>query len=157
MKDLKLQEVTFALNDSQNRIKELEQKQAFFKNQIDKLTSEKSQYQEELLVLKKENERDAKSDTQKADLRDKYNALLQENKILKKQLEAKYSTERFTVEQELSQVKSDNALLEAKNRQFESRVQQLEARLGGKLDDEVSSQAQKAHKGEIEEYERQSR
>ena len=69
-----------------------------YKNQIDKLSSETSQYQEELLLLKKENEKDAKSDTQKADLRDKYNTLLQENKILKKQVESKYSTERFTVE-----------------------------------------------------------
>ena len=106
-------------------------------------------------MLKKENERDAKSDTQKADLRDKYNALQQENKTLKKQVEAKYNTERFTVEQELGEAKRDNTLLEAKNRQLESRVQQLEARLGGELDSEVSAEAQKAHESEIEEYERQ--
>ena len=43
-----------------------------------------SQQAEEILLMKKETEGNAKSDTQKADLRDKYNSLVQENKLLKK-------------------------------------------------------------------------
>ena len=54
-------------------MRELEQKNNYHKNQIDKLTTETSQLSEELLLAKKEHEHSAKSDTQKADLRDKYN------------------------------------------------------------------------------------
>ena len=46
--------------------------------------------------MKKENENSAKSDTVKADLNDKYKTLVQENKMLKKQLESKFNAERFT-------------------------------------------------------------
>ena len=37
MKDLKLQETAFQLRDSESRIQEFEQKEGFFKSQIDKL------------------------------------------------------------------------------------------------------------------------
>jgi len=57
--------------------------------------AEKCRLEEELLLMKKENESSASADTLKADLRDKYNVLLQENKSLKKQLESKFSAERF--------------------------------------------------------------
>ena len=43
---------------------------------MDKTTAENSQLSEELLLMRKENEGSAKADTQKADLRDKYNSLL---------------------------------------------------------------------------------
>ena len=96
MKDLQLQEAKFNLNDSQDRVRELEQKEAFSKAQLEKLTTETSQLQEELRQMKKENENSAKSDTVKADLNDKYKTLVQENKMLKKQLESKFNAERFT-------------------------------------------------------------
>lgn len=95
MKELQLQEVTFGMKDAEGRVKELEQKENFYKNQMDKLQSENSKLAEELLLAKKENESSASADTLKADLRDKYNGLLLENKQIKKQLEAKFSTERF--------------------------------------------------------------
>ena len=65
---------------------------------MDKLSSENSKLQEELLLMKKDNEFNTKSDTQKADIRDKYNTLLQENKALRQQIEAKFSQERFEME-----------------------------------------------------------
>ena len=116
MKELQLQEVTFGLKDAEGRVKELEQKEKFCSNQIDKLTSENSKLAEELLLMKKENDSSVSADTLKADLRDKYNGLLQDNKILKKQIEAKFSTERFNQEQELNDAKRDNSLLDAKNK-----------------------------------------
>lgn len=116
MKELQLQEVTFGLKDAEGRVKELEQKEKFQSNQIDKLTSENSKLAEELLLMKKENDSSVSADTLKADLRDKYNGLLQDNKILKKQIEAKFSTERFNQEQELNDAKRDNSLLDAKNK-----------------------------------------
>ena len=73
MKELELQEVTFGLKDAESRVKELEQKENFYKNQLDKVQSENSQLSEELILTKKENESSASADTQKADLRDKYN------------------------------------------------------------------------------------
>ena len=89
---------------------------------MDKISAENSQLTEELLLIKKENESSVSADTHKADLRDKYNGLLQDNKILKKQLEAKFSTERFNQEQELNDAKRDNSLLDAKNKQLENRL-----------------------------------
>ena len=73
--------------------------------------------------MKKENESNASSDTLKADLRDKYNGLVQENKTLKKQVEAKFNADRFAQEQELNDVVRDNKLLDAKNKQLENRLQ----------------------------------
>ena len=73
--------------------------------------------------MKKENESNASSDTLKADLRDKYNGLVQENKTLKKQVEAKFNADRFAQVQELNDVIRDNKLLDAKNKQLENRLQ----------------------------------
>lgn len=116
MKDLKIQELTFSLTDANNRVNELEQKVTFHQNMIDKLKVENTQFEEEIHLMKKENQRDAKSDTQRADLREKYNALLQENKALQKQIEAKFSADRFSEQQQLSEAQRDNSLLEAKNK-----------------------------------------
>ena len=121
-KDLQLQQVTFELRDNENRVKELEQRELFYKQQNDKVTAENSQLSEELLLMRKENEGSVKADTQKADLRDKYNSLLKENQILKKQIESKFSSEGLEKDQLLSDSKSANTLLEAKNNQLENRL-----------------------------------
>ena len=55
MKELQLQEVTFGLKDAESRVKELETKEKFYNNQIDKLTSEQATKSEELILMKKEN------------------------------------------------------------------------------------------------------
>ena len=51
--------------------------------QNDKLITENSHMKEELNLMKKESAHSALNDTQKSDLRDKYSALLNENKLLK--------------------------------------------------------------------------
>jgi len=51
--------------------------------------------------MKKETEGSARADTQKADLKDKYNALLVENKMLQKQINSKINAEKFAAEQEI--------------------------------------------------------
>ena len=76
MKELELQEVTFGLRDAEGRVRELEQKENFYKGQIDKVQAENSKLAEELVLMKKENESSASADTLKADLRDKYNGLI---------------------------------------------------------------------------------
>ncbi len=53
---------------------------------------------------------------------DKYNTLLQENKRLKKEVDSKFSAERFNIEQELEDAKRDYSLIEAKNKQLEQRI-----------------------------------
>jgi len=68
------------------------------------------------LTHEKGNESSASADTLKTDLRDKYNVLLQENKSLTRQLESKFSAERFNQEQELNDANHDNKLLKAKNK-----------------------------------------
>lgn len=138
MKELELQEITFNFKDAESRVKELEQKQNFFKDQAEKAIADKCKLEEELLLQKKENESSASADTLKADLRDKYNSLLQENRALKKQLESKFNAERFNQEQELNDANRDKKLLEAKNRQLENRIEQLEGRLGGVQDSELA-------------------
>ena len=82
MKDLNQQEVSFALRDAEARVKESEQKETFHKTQIEKLTTEVTTLKEEIVLMKKETESSARADTIRADLKDKYNALLLENKSL---------------------------------------------------------------------------
>ncbi len=67
---------------------------------------------------------------------DKYNTLLQENKRLKKEVDSKFSAERFNIEQELEDAKRDYSLIEAKNKQLEQRIAQLDGRLGETQDSE---------------------
>ena len=45
--------------------------------------------------MKKENEQSAQSDTTRADIKEKYNQVLQENKKLKSKIEAKSLREKF--------------------------------------------------------------
>jgi hypothetical protein len=45
--------VTFSLRDAEDRVQELEQKQTIHLSQIDELTSEASQLQEQLEIAKK--------------------------------------------------------------------------------------------------------
>lgn len=72
---------------------------------------------------------------------DKYNTLLQENKRLKKEVDSKFSAERFNIEQELEDAKRDYSLIEAKNKQLEQRIAQLDGRLGDTQDSEQLTQA----------------
>ena len=81
--------------------------------------------------MKEETEQSAKADTQKADLRDKYNTLLYENKQLKMSIEGKFSADKFNSEQELLEAKRDLNMTLAKNKQLENRIVQLEGRLAG--------------------------
>ncbi len=67
---------------------------------------------------------------------DKYNTLLQENKRLKKEVDSKFSAERFNIEQELEDSKRDYSLIEAKNKQLEQRIALLDGRLGDTQDSE---------------------
>lgn len=85
-KELELQEATFELKDARTRIKGFEQKESFLTAQIEKLTSETSQLQEELILTKEDRASNAMAETQKADLKDQYNSLLMENKALKTQI-----------------------------------------------------------------------
>ena len=101
------------------------------------MRAETSTLSEELLLLKKESEGSAKVDTQKADLRDKYNALVLENKMLQKQIDGKFSAERFNQAQELENAKRDLSLTQAKNKQLETRIATLESRLDGQQDSEI--------------------
>lgn len=47
---------------------------------------------------------------------------MQENKSLQKELDAKFSAERFNQEQELEDAKRDLTLADAKNKQLEQRI-----------------------------------
>lgn len=63
--------------------------------QAEEATAEKCKLEQELLFEKQENESSASADTMMVDLSDKYEALLCENSVLKRQLEAKCLTERL--------------------------------------------------------------
>lgn len=117
-KDLIIQEVNFQLRDSESRIKELDQKQSFYKAQIDKLMAETTTAQEELMLMKRETESNARADTDKAEIKDNYNTIVMENKQLKRQAQQKFSTEKFETDQELQDAKGKLTLAEAKNNQF---------------------------------------
>ena len=69
------------------------------------------------------------TDTQRADLRESYNSLMIENKSLKIQVEAKFSTDLLKKEEALNDAKGYSSLLEAKNKQLEVRMQALQAQL----------------------------
>lgn len=58
-------------------------------------------FQEEIVLLKKDTENNARLDTQSADFKDQYKALVLENKMLEKQVAAKFNAEKFGSEQEL--------------------------------------------------------
>ena len=148
-KDLKLQEVRFQLKDGKTRIQGHEQKETFFQAQIEKLSTEASQLQEELNLAKIDKAHDAMSDTQRADLRDQYNSLLAENRTLKNQNEVRINSEILMKEQALNDAKGLNSLLESKNRQLESRLEQLETRLQSSYSSQLVDQMQKSHEEEI--------
>lgn len=63
MKDLKLQETSFQLRDSETRIAEFEQKETFYKTQIEKLQSEVATLETELHVMKSAQDTSARNDT----------------------------------------------------------------------------------------------
>ena len=148
-KDLKLQEVRFQLKDSKTRIQGHEQKETFFQAQIEKLSTEASQLQEELNLAKIDKAHDAMSDTQRADLRDQYNSLLAENRTLKNQNEVRINSEILMKEQALNDAKGLNSLLDSKNKQLESRLEQLEIRLQASYSSQLVDQMQKSHEEEI--------
>ena len=103
------------MRDAEGRVQELEQKEGHYKNQVEKLTREATQHLEELKIMKKENEQSASQDTTRADIKEKYNQVLQENKKLKSKIEAKSLREKFNQEQELGEAKREGIRLEAKN------------------------------------------
>ena len=92
--------------------------------------------------MKKENEQSASQDTSRADIKEKYNQVLQENKKLKSKIEAKSLKEKFNQEQELGEAKREGIRLEAKNMQLENRITQLEKRLTEKNESEQKIRAQ---------------
>ena len=51
MKDVKIQELTFTLTDAQARVKELTHKESFMSSNMEKLTAECTQLQEELKLV----------------------------------------------------------------------------------------------------------
>ena len=65
----------------------------------------------------------------RANLYEKYNSLLAENKQLKKQNEDRVTSEILKKDEALNDAKGLNSLLESKNRKLETRMQQLETRL----------------------------
>lgn len=65
----------------------------------------------------------------RANLYEKYNSLLAENKQLKKQSEDRINSEILKKDEALNDAKGLNSLLESKNRKLETRMQQLETRL----------------------------
>ena len=84
---------------------------------------------EELRIQKATAGHSAVNDHEAAEQRDRYNQLLQENKMLKTKIQVTESKVRFEVEQSLGDATRDRALLEAKNEQLEQRLLQLDARL----------------------------
>ena len=93
------------------------------------MSTEASQFQEELSLAKIDKSHDAMSDTQRADLRDQYNSLLAENRTLKNQNEVRINSEILMKEQALNDAKGLNSLIDSKNKQLENRLEQLEIRL----------------------------
>ena len=63
MKDLKLQETSFQLRDCESRITEFEQKEGFYKSQIDKLTNEVTTLETEMSVMKNTHDVSLRTDT----------------------------------------------------------------------------------------------
>ena len=111
---------------------------------------------EEIVLMKKDTESSARADTMKADLKDKYNALMLENKSLQKQVASKFNTEKFNSDSELQDARGKLSVAEAKNLQLEKRMTTLEARLDGQEDSEVIEAAMKDHAEEVAAYENEA-
>ena len=83
---MKLKEEKFAKKDAEERLRGYQDKETFYKNQIDTLNLKSSQLSEELRIMKATAEPSVQNDHEIAQYRDKYNQMLQENKMLKKKI-----------------------------------------------------------------------
>lgn len=117
------------MQEAEGRVNELTQKEAFQRTQIEELSQEAARCKEELRLARKESESNAKADTDKADLRDKFMQLQQENKVLKKEMETRFTQDGLMKDEEIGDLKREKMLLENKNRQLEGRLDVLEGKV----------------------------
>ena len=141
MADLKLKEEKFAKKDAEERLRGYQDKETFYKNQLDKLNLEASQLSEELRITKATAQPSTQNDHEIARYRSELNQVLSENKMLKKKIEVTESKAKIEAEHSLGDALRDRALLDAKNRQLEQRLLQLETRLA-EAQDTIGEQRQ---------------
>lgn len=82
LKDLKIQEVKFYLQDAETRLKQSIQSEDQCKGKNEELLVEVCALKEEILLLKRESDGSTRADSQIAELQFKFNAIALENKTL---------------------------------------------------------------------------
>lgn len=131
--DLRNQELSFEIQDLQDKVRQFEKKDGYQRNQLEQLQAEFARTSSEFMVLKQEELTQANSNAKQVAQYERFRetilSLTTENKRLKSELETKFDQGVFEIKRQLEDETRMKKQLEATNQALENRLAQLQIRV----------------------------